>query len=119
MPKAKISAKDASHAKHNAFLRRLGIDPTKRPRLCGAQPDVLSAKPHVRRPEAPATSDSIPGNGTRRDMQVEVHAGRETAATAAKTAAYGLRVAQLYPKGPYGLVSDPDHLKSNVRRPPT
>jgi hypothetical protein len=52
-------------------------------------------------------------------MQVEVHAGRETAATAAKTAAYGLRVAQLYPKGPYGLVSDPDHLKSNVRRPPT
>ena len=116
MPKSKISAKDASRAKHNAFLRRLGIDPTKRPRLCGAQPDVLTAKPHVRRPDAPATSDIIPGNGTRRDMQVEVQAGRETAA---KTAAYGLRVAQLYPKGPYGLVSDPDHLKSNVRRPPT
>lgn len=115
-PSKKLQAAQAAHDK---FLRGLGIDPAKKPTLKGAPPDILTASTGKREAPHAATSDQIPGNGTRRDMQMDVQAGTEKPSTLAAKHAKQKSVAQLYPKGPYGPVSDPTHLQSNVRRPPT
>lgn len=107
-----------AQAAHDKFLRGLGIDPKKKPTLKGAPPDILTASTGKREAPHVGPSDQIPGNGTRRDLEMDVQAGTEKPSTLEAKRVTQQRVAQLYPKGPYGPVSDPTHLQTNVRRPP-
>ena len=118
MPKQLISRRDRVRAEHDAFLRSVGVDPSKRHKLQGVPADDLTAKSLHRDDGQHRTSDTIPGNGTRRDMQLALHRGDESAETFLAMQAVQQSVAQLYPKGPFGPVTDPHHLKTNVRRPP-
>lgn len=118
MPKRTISRKDRIRAEHEAFLRSVGVDPAKRIKLQGVPPNTLVAQSLRRGEQTVSTSDTIPGNGTRRDVQVALARGDESAETVRAMQAVQQSVAQLYPKGPFGPVTDPDHLKTSVRRPP-
>lgn len=118
MPKAKVSKFDRIRSEHEAFLRRMGVDPAKRIKLQGVPPNTLVAQSLRRSEQTVSTSDTIPGNGTRRDVHVALARSDESAETIRAMQAVQQSVAQLYPKGPFGPVTDPNHLKTNVRRPP-
>lgn len=98
----------------DSLYRSLGFDPTKKPKV---------KKKGLWRPDSPAQPrgeilDKVPGNGTYRSLEMDVQAGLEDAATLRAKQAVEQSVVQLYPKGPYGPVSDKDHLKTNMRRNP-
>lgn len=117
MPKAKISKSDRIRLEHDAFLRSHGIDPTKRPRVGPTTADPLDAKTARRAVKLVVTSDAVPGNGTRADLQMRAERGQEDRQTVAAIEALKSRVAQPYNKGPFMLITDPEDLKTNMRRP--
>lgn len=96
-PSKKMQAALADHAK---FLRKLGVDPDRKPQLRGAVDNPLHAaggertKPHV------ATSDLVPGSGHVRKANPVCQ----------------LPVAQVYHKGPVMVVTDMSELDGSKRR---
>ena len=117
MAKARTSKRDRIAAEHDAFLRAHGIAPGRRKALSGAITSPLTAEGASRTPTSPGTSGAIPGNGGRRDLAMRAAAGEESPDTLARIAARQQAVAQPYAKGPFMLVTDPDTLKTNMRRP--
>lgn len=92
--KSKISNRlQAAQAAHAKFLRKHGIDASKRPSPSGAVASPLRAS-YTRIPALPETSDTVPGNGSKRD--------RSFAGTC------GLVVGQAYNKGPTMVLHSTD-----------
>lgn len=92
----------AAQAAHDKFLRGLGLDPSKKPTLHGVVDNPMTASSHVRGKE-PKLAHSVPANGTKRDMLVEIHAGREEEATLRERDKY--LIGPAYNKGGYTVLS--------------
>ena len=86
---------------HAKFLRKQGIDPSRRPSPSGAVQSPLAAS-YTRTPAIPKTSDTVPGAGPARD--------RSFAGTC------GLVIGQAYHKGPLTVLHDKSELTTNKRR---
>lgn len=97
VPKALAAAREA----HDKFLRKLGIDPDKTPKLRGAVPPLME-KAYEPPPFPVPTSDAVPGSGTAR--------------RAIPTLNGEAGIAQVYHKGPLMVVSDFKDLKGSKRR---
>lgn len=65
----------------------------------------------------PVALGSVAGNGTYRDLEMDVAAGIESPEVLEQVRLREMSVVQLYPKGPYGPVTDAAVLKTNTRRP--
>ncbi len=99
--KPPTNAKAAAKAAHEKFLRKHGIDPSRKPRLRGAVASPLDVKPERQAPTVP-TSDRIPGAGPqdRRPQKPKTHFG----------------IAQVYHKGPLMVVTNFADLEGSKRR---
>ena len=117
MPKAKISKKDRIRTDHEAFLVSHGIDPNKRPQVRPTTPNPLVVSGGKRVTRMIATSDQVPSSGVRNDLQLRASRGQESAETVRAIEALKKCVAQPYNKGPFMLITDPEVLKQNMRRP--
>lgn len=117
MPKAKISKAERIRIEHEAFLRSHGIDPSKRPRVKPTTQSPLVAAGAKRTVKLIEPSSNVPGNGTRADLQMRAERGQESKETVDAINALKSRVAPAYNKGPLMLVSNPEDLKTNMRRP--
>lgn len=65
----------AAQAALDATLRKNGIDPSRPPTLRGVPTKALSEAPAASQTRFPPTSDTIPGNGTRKDRQPLAYSG--------------------------------------------
>lgn len=90
----------AAQKAHDKFLRKVGVDPTKKPKLRGAVSNPLHASAGKRDVHLVPTSDSIPGNGVARKANPDC----------------ALPVAQVYHKGPLMVVTDMKSLDGSKRR---
>lgn len=118
MPKSKksrvpntASLRDAK-LYYDEYLRKLGFDPEKKPEIKGRG----TWAPDKRMTPKEKTSDQVPGNGGRRTLEMDVQSGKESADTWKAIQEKKSRVAQVYNKGPFMLVSDSKELKGSRRR---
>ncbi len=90
----------AANAAHDKFLRKMGVDPAKKPTLRGAVPHPLESASGNRQQSDYRLSDSVPGNGSRMKNKPRSN----------------LPVAQVYHKGPIMVVTDMSTLDGSKRR---
>lgn len=102
-------------AEHESTLQKMGVG--KRHRLRGYVPSIFESVSLARIPVVGrSASDTVPGNGTRRDLDLEEFRGKESAETVKAIRALASRIAPLYNKGPLQLVTNTDDLAGNGRR---
>lgn len=106
----------AAKAAHDKFLRSHGIDPSRKPVLRGVVDNDLVVTGNNRVTAAAVSADNIPGNGTKRDLQMRVQAGEEKQATLDKVKERANSCAPAYNKGPYMLITSKDELRGAKRR---
>ena len=115
--RGKKSAKlKQAEKEHEKFLKSMGIDPTKKPKLNGA---VELPNSGIERPaKSINTSDAIPSSGIAKDdVAMMRHKGIESDETIKAIEDRSKRIAPAYNKGPLQYVSDLNDLKTNQRRP--
>lgn len=89
----------AAKAAHDKFLRKMGIDPDRKPTRIQTAPDPLTADRHKTKQVLPPLSDSV-GNGFKRKPSAKCD----------------LPIAQVYHKGPIMVVTDMSSLEGSKRR---
>lgn len=89
----------AAKAAHDKFLRKMGIDPDRKPTRLRVAPDPLNANRHVTKQVLPPTSDKV-GNGYKRKSNPSCV----------------LPVAQTWNKGPIMVVTNYKDLEGSRRR---
>lgn len=94
------------------LYRSLGFDPTKKPRV--RSKGLWKPEDHDLPLHSP--SDRIPGNGSKRTLQMEVQAGRESPETLRVVEARKKMVAPAFNKGPMMLVTRNEELRGSKRR---
>ena len=102
---------------HLKFLKSHSIDGSKRPKLLGVDGDTNKMPVGSLRVACAGRSfGEVPGNGTKRDLDVELARGNESAETAKQIKALSNRIGPLYNKGPLQLITNLDDFKNNGRR---
>lgn len=90
----------AAQAEHDKFLRKHGVDPSRKPQLRGVVTNDLVVSGNNCVTAVPPTSDRIPANGPAKRFVPKCD----------------LPVAQVYHKGPIMVVTDMKTLEGSKRR---